>query len=299
MLRNVPAYYSEATRRMSMNKTFEMIKKVFTIVVAVIAVLVMIFTIVSVTTFNRNDRKIFGFKIFIVLSDSMKATDFAAGDIVVVKSTDPMKLKEGDIISFSSQDPDKLNETVTHKIFGKTVDANGDYGFITYGTSNRTDDTTALGYPYDLDKTVVTFPYIYGKYIFHLPKLGLFFNFLKTTPGYIICILIPFLLLIGVQGLNSVKLFRRYRKEQMASMEEERAKLAEERQKSEEMMAELLKLKAQMAAGTAAAPDVPAVPDAPTPAAAPVPAPAAETPVKAEPEPEAPQESAASDNPEE
>lgn len=227
-----------------MKKAFDITKKVFTILIAAVAVAVMIFTIVSVTTFNRNDRNLFGYKMFIVLSDSMKATDFAAGDIVVVKSVDPTTLKEGDIIAYSSQNPDNFGETVTHKIRSKTVDANGDAGFITYGTTTNTDD-----------ETVVTYPYINGKYVFHLPKVGTFFNFLKTTPGYIICILIPFLLLIGMQGLNTVKLFRRYRKEQMQAMEEERAKLEAERKQSEEMMAELMKLKAQMAAGnTEAAP---------------------------------------------
>ena len=227
-----------------MRKTFDIVKKVFTILIAVVAVAVMIFTIVSVTTFDRNDRNVFGYKMFIVLSDSMKATDFAAGDIVVVKSVDPTTLKEGDIIAYSSQNPDNFGETVTHKIRSKTVDANGDAGFITYGTTTNTDD-----------ETVVTYPYINGKYVFHLPKVGTFFNFLKTTPGYIICILIPFLLLIGMQGLNTVKLFRRYRREQMEAMEEERAKLEAERKQSEEMMAELMKLKAQMAAGnTEAAP---------------------------------------------
>ena len=227
-----------------MRKTFDIVKKVFTILIAVVAVAVMIFTIVSVTTFDRNDRNVFGYKMFIVLSDSMKATDFAAGDIVVVKSVDPTTLKEGDIIAYSSQNPDNFGENVTHKIRSKTVDANGDAGFITYGTTTNTDD-----------ELVVTYPYINGKYVFHLPKVGTFFNFLKTTPGYIICILIPFLLLIGMQGLNTVKLFRRYRREQMQAMEEERAKLEAERKQSEEMMAELMKLKAQMAAGnTEAAP---------------------------------------------
>lgn len=227
-----------------MRKTFDIVKKAFAILIAAIAIAVMIFTIVSVTTFDRNDRNVFGYKMFIVLSDSMKATDFAAGDIVVVKSVDPTTLKEGDIIAYSSQNPDNFGETVTHKIRSKTVDASGDAGFITYGTTTNTDDDM-----------VVTYPYINGKYVFHLPKVGTFFDFLKTTPGYIICILIPFLLLIGMQGLNTVKLFRRYRREQMEAMEAERAKLEAERKQSEEMMAELMKLKAQMATGnTEAAP---------------------------------------------
>ena len=238
-----------------MSKVFAIIKKVFTILVIVVAIAMMIFTIVSVTTVNRNDRSLFGLKAFIVLSDSMKATDFAAGDIVVVKNVDPMTLAEGDIIAYSSQNPDNFGETVTHKIRSKTYDANGDPGFITYGTTTNTDDAI-----------VVTFPYINGKYLFHLPKLGTFFDFLKTTPGYIVCILIPFLLLIGMQGLNTIKIFRRYRKEQTEAIESERAQLEAERKQSEAMMAELLQLKAQMAAGAA-----PAAEAEPAPEAAPAP----------------------------
>lgn len=240
-----------------MSKVFAIIKKVFTILVIVVAIAMMIFTIVSVTTVNRNDRSLFGLKAFIVLSDSMKATDFAAGDIVVVKNVDPMTLAEGDIIAYSSQNPDNFGETVTHKIRSKTYDANGDPGFITYGTTTNTDDAI-----------VVTFPYINGKYLFHLPKLGTFFDFLKTTPGYIVCILIPFLLLIGMQGLNTIKIFRRYRKEQTEAIESERAQLEAERKQSEAMMAELLQLKAQMAAGAAPAPEAePALEAEPAPEA--------------------------------
>lgn len=221
-----------------MKKTLETVKKVFTIIVAVIAVSVMIFTIVSVTTFNRNDRNIFGFKAFIVLSDSMKATDFAAGDLVLVKNVDPTTLQEGDIIAYSSQSADNFGETVTHKIRSKTTDANGNPGFITYGTTTNTDD-----------EIIVTYPYINGKYIGHLPKVGTFFNFLKTVPGYLICILAPFLILIILQGLKTVKLFRQYKREQMEALQAEKDEIVAERKRSEEMMKELLALRSGLATG--------------------------------------------------
>ena len=227
-----------------MNNTLEKLKRVFAAVVAAIAIFMMIFTVISVTTFNRNDRSLFGFKAFIVLSGSMEATDFAAGDVVFVRNVDPTTLQEGDIIAFYSQNSVSYGEVVTHKIRAKTVDANGDPGFITYGTTTGTDD-----------ETIVTYPYINGKYQFHIPKIGAFFNdFLKTTPGYIVCILIPFLLLIGMQGLDTVKLFRTYRKEQMEEIEAQRAKLEEEKQQSAAMMEELLRLKEQLANSTAAQP---------------------------------------------
>lgn len=219
-----------------MKKILNIIKNIFVWLMVALAVCMMIFTVVSVNTFDRSDRSLFGFKAFIVLSDSMSKTDFDAGDLVLVKEVDPSTLKEGDIIAYTSQNTSNYGETVTHKIRKLTTDANGEAGFITYGTTTDTDD-----------ETVVTYPYVLGKYKTNIPKVGRFFMFLKTTPGYIVCILIPFLLLILIQGLNCIKLFRRYKLEQMAEMKEERAKIEEERAESQKMMAELLALKAQLA----------------------------------------------------
>jgi hypothetical protein len=56
------------------------------------------------------------------------------------------------------------------------------------------------------------------------------------------------MLLIIYQGINCVKVFRQYKAEQVAEMEEERRKLEEERKASLEMMKELQALKAQLAA---------------------------------------------------
>ena len=78
------------------------IKNILVWAVVVVAVCMMIFTIVSASTFDRTDRDIFGYKAFIVLSDSMAATDFDAGDLVLVKEVDPSTLQEGDIIAYQS-----------------------------------------------------------------------------------------------------------------------------------------------------------------------------------------------------
>ena len=219
-----------------MKKALQITKTVLVWLVVAFAVGMMIFTLISVNTFDKTDRNIFGFKFFIVTSDSMSATDFDAGDIAISKNVDPKTLKEGDIITYLSQDPDSFGEIITHKIRRLTTDATGRSGFITYGTTTDTDD-----------KTVVTHEYVVGQNIGRIPKVGSFFHFLKTTPGYIICILVPFLLLILSQGLNCVRLFRQYKKEQMEEMKAERAKIEEERAESQRMMAELMELKAQLA----------------------------------------------------
>lgn len=217
-------------------KALKIIRSIFVWLMVALAVFMMIFTIVSAFTFDRADRSLFGYKAFIVLSDSMSKTDFNAGDLVLVKAVDPSTLKEGDIIAYTSQNTSNYGETVTHKIRRLTTDANGEPGFVTYGTTTDTDD-----------ETVVTYPYVLGKYSGHIPQVGTFFQFLKSTPGYIVCILIPFLLLILLEGIRCIRLFRKYKAEQQAELQAERDKIEADRAETQRLMQELLQMKAQMA----------------------------------------------------
>lgn len=229
-----------------MKKAVKILSSVLVWMVVLFAVGMMIFTIISVNTFDRNDRAVFGHKMYIVLSDSMSATDFAAGDLVVVKEVDPSTLREGDIIAFMSQGSDSYGQMMTHKIRTRTTTENGEPGFITYGTTTGVDD-----------EGIVTYPYVQGKYVFAIPKLGSFFTFMKTPIGYLVCILLPFMLLILYQGVNCVRIFRQYKKEQMQELQDEKDAIAAERRRTEEMMAQMLKLKEEMA-GMASAGGVPA-----------------------------------------
>ena len=218
-----------------MKKALSIIKTTIVWLVVLLAVSMMIFTVVSVTTFNRNDRALFGYKMFIVNSDSMAATDFDAGDLILVKEVDPSTLAVDDIITYMSQNSDSFGEAITHKIRKLTTDAEGNPGFITYGTTTNTDD-----------EAIVTYPYILGKYQSNIPGLGTFFNFLKTTPGYFVCIFTPFMLIIIYEGVKFFTLFRRYRKEQMEEIQAEKDKIEEDRAANAKMLEELQALKAQL-----------------------------------------------------
>ena len=204
-----------------MKNLLSKIKNIITWIVVIVAVCMMLFTIISVNTFNRNDRSLFGYKMYIVNTDSMAATDFNAGSLILSKEVDPTTLVEGDIITFLSQDTDSFGQTITHKIRKVTKDAEGNLGFVTYGTTTDTND-----------ESIVTYPYVLGKYQSHLPGVGTFFNFLKTTQGYFICIFTPFMLIILLEGVRFVQLFKRYRKEQMEEVLQEKAKVEAERQEN-------------------------------------------------------------------
>ncbi|MBQ3227262.1 MAG: signal peptidase I [Clostridia bacterium] len=227
-----------------MKKALNIISTVLVWLLVVATVGIMIFTFISVNTFDQANRSIFGYKFFIVRSDSMSATDFDAGDIVFVKNCDPSTLQAGDIIAYTSQNPNNFGDTVTHKIRERVTNEYGEPAFITYGTTTDTND-----------ETPVTYPYVLGKYSGRIPKVGSFFQFLKTTPGYILCIFVPFLLLILYQGWNCIKIFRKYREEQLAALRAEREQLEEERRQSAEMMRELQALKEQLTGKSNAEPE--------------------------------------------
>ena len=231
-----------------MKKVWKILSAVLVWLLVVFAVAMMVFTIFSVNTFDRNDRAVFGHKMYIVLSDSMSATDFDAGDLVVIREVDPAQLQAGDIVAFVSQTDDNYGKVMTHKIRTRTTTEDGEPGFITYGTTTDVDD-----------EGIVTYPFVQGKYVFSIPKMGTFFTFMKTPVGYLVCILLPFLLLILYQGLNCVRIFRLYRKEQMDQLQTEKDAIVAERKRAEEMMAQLLTLKEQMA-GTASVGGEPAQP---------------------------------------
>ncbi|MBE5866720.1 MAG: signal peptidase I [Lachnospiraceae bacterium] len=219
-----------------MKKIWNTIKDVLAIVVMLLAVFIMIFTVISVNMFDQNHRSIFGVKAFIVKSDSMSATDFHAGDIALIKECDPAEIKEGDIIAYISENSSNYGETVTHKVRRLTTDIAGNPGFITYGTTTDTDD-----------EGVVTYENVLGRYTGHIPKLGTFFMFLKTTPGYICGICIPFMVIILYEVISCMRHFKAYRQEQLSEIQAERKKLEEEKIASEERLKRLQELEQQFA----------------------------------------------------
>lgn len=268
-------------------KVLDITTKVLTYILTAFSVFMMVFTIVTVTTVDKNERNIFGYRFYIVKTDSMSKSEnnadldvhFNAGDIIIVKNVEDKKsLEAGDIITFISTNEESYFETITHMIRDKFYDKEGKFaGYITYGTNTGVND-----------EAPVEFGYIVGKYAGKLPAVGQFFAFVKSTPGYIVCILVPFLLLILYNGVNVIRLFKQYRAEQMSAMQAERDKIDAERAENLRMMEELMALKEQLLKQQSA-PAAPA--EAPAPVEkpeSPAEAPAEEAAeVSAEPTPEA------------
>lgn len=210
-----------------MRKIWTMTVKIGTGILVAAAVGMMVFTVFTVAAVNGNNRSLLGYRFYIVQSDSMSRSDensqpqiyFDAGDLVAVKRVkDPSSLQPGDVICFVSTNEVSYGETVTHMIRRVETRENGQVlGYVTYGIRTNRDD-----------EALVTPENVLGRYAFRLPKAGLFFGFLKSLAGYLVCILLPFLLLMVYHGTKVIRLLRQHRQEQVTALQGEKDRLEAE-----------------------------------------------------------------------
>ena len=99
-------------------KTLNMIGGIFSYILIGFTVVILLITIITIAPSNRNESEkfLFGYKFYVVTSDSMSKTDFDAGDLICVKKIDPDDLEVGDIISYVSEYAGNYGSIVTHKI---------------------------------------------------------------------------------------------------------------------------------------------------------------------------------------
>lgn len=207
-------------------KALKITGNVLTVAVAILVVIMTVLTVFSMV-FNRDGTaSVFGVQAYVVQSDSM-TPEFAAGDVIFSKEVNPEELVAGDIITFISRDSASYGQTITHCIREVTTH-NGELAFITYGIATGVDDGTPAAASDVL-----------GRYAFRIAGLGSFFEFLKSVPGYIVCILLPFLAIIGLQVANIVSAVRAARTEKAAAA-------AAERSRVEALEEEVARLRAQV-----------------------------------------------------
>lgn len=229
-----------AVSKQTLKKTADIALRVVTILVVLFAVAMVIFTLVTVNTVGRENATLFGSRLYIVETNSMQGV-FSAGDIIVVRAVDGAEgLEPGTVITYTSSAAESYSDTITHCIREQTQ-VDGKPAYITYGVASGSDDPVPV-----LAENVV------GIYQFRLPGAGYFFSFMRTPWGYVLIVLLPFLILLGLSGANLYKLVRAYKKEKAAetaaaqtALEEERARAAADRAEAERLREELRLLKEQ------------------------------------------------------
>jgi len=161
----------------------------------------------------------FGYKPFIVLSNSMYPA-IETGDLVVVKEvSDANTLQVKDVIAFRN----KEGKVITHRI--NAIDNNEGLAFVTKGDNNNVEDSSK-----------VKAEALEGKYLFRIPMLGSFAMFLQEPIGLLIFVVTPIAIFIiwDMFSRNSKSKKDSKREEELQAEIDRLRKLAEEKTDKEQ-----------------------------------------------------------------
>ena len=169
----------------------KLVKKIFSIFCTIFFVLSTIFLISNVS--NRGSNKpndIFGYYVFVVVSDSMDPT-LKVNDIFLSVKTE--EIEEGDIITFLEDDGPLKGELITHRV--ETIDKSGDE-YIYYCRGDKE------GAPLD---DGITKDQIVGKYVTIIPGVSWLYRVMSTGIGFFLIIILPISAIFITEIIDLIK----------------------------------------------------------------------------------------------
>ena len=148
-----------------MRKTISVILKTVTTILVSIAVIIAIMLV---------GMRLFGFRLYTVLSGSMEPT-YHVGSLIYVKEVETDELKKGDVITFMLGP----NTTATHRIIEIVPDEKNPtvIRFKTKGDANSI-----------ADEKLVHSENVIGKPAFTIPYMGYVANYIQQPPGIYVAI---------------------------------------------------------------------------------------------------------------
>lgn len=207
-----PTNAIEVTPMSQTAKTADSKQKMLTIIgtilcVILLPILIINLTLIAKSYINKDEvPSLGGVFPMIVLTDSMYP-QIKSGDLIICNTTEAEQIVEGDVISFF--DPmGSGTSVVTHRVL-EVIEEDGELSFRTKGDNNNAED-----------QVLVPGDNLVGIYRSRIPALGNVAMFMQTTPGLILCVVCPVLLLVGFDML-------RRRKYEKAKQQDTDALLAE------------------------------------------------------------------------
>lgn len=204
-----------------MNQQQEKSNKFLTILgtvlcIILVPILIINCTLIAKSVLNKDDvPSVGGYMPLIVLTDSMYPT-IESGDLIICHTEDAENIQVGDIISFF--DPaGNGTSIVTHRVL-EVTEQDGEIAFKTKGDGNNVED-----------QMLVPAEKLVSVYQTRIPGAGNVAMFMQTTPGLIVCVVLPLCLIFGYDFVRRSK----YEKSQ--------------KQDTEALLAELERLRAEKA----------------------------------------------------
>lgn len=199
--------------------------RVFTVIgvllcIILIPILLLNITLILKSYMNKEEvPSVGGYLPMIVLTDSMYP-EIKSGDLIICHTMKADEVKEGDIISFFDPEGNGTS-VVTHRVIS-IHEENGVLSFRTKGDANNSEDRT----PVPAESLV-------GVYRSRIPGAGNVAMFMQTTPGLMVCVLLPLILLICYDIVRR-RIYEKNRKEDTQALLAELEELKREKEKAQE-----------------------------------------------------------------
>lgn len=204
----------------------KILMRVANVATIIICVLVLIVAIAAISNSKNGYNNFLGSTVLAVKTDSMNGTEknsFKEGDLIVAKILSDKKktqLKKGEIVSYWTLINGE-KEINTHRIV--EVDDGATVAYITKGDAEDKNDAPILS------------SQVVGKYKYKLKGMGGFLNFMQSSTGFLIFVVIPSILALAYCAFLFIKNLKGFN---MLKKEEEKEKLKVEFMKEMEQKKE-------------------------------------------------------------
>lgn len=214
-------------------KPHRVLNTVINVVLVIAIIVAAICTYVSfVTTSGNGVPNIFGLRLLSIQTDSMYP-ELLSGDLIIGTDVEPEDLRKGDIITYWTviNGERVLN---THRI-NEIYDGGGYLIFETKGDNNNS-----------VDPLTVHESEVVGQYKMRIPGIGKVFNYLQTSTGFLVVVVIPVFIFFIYHLVQFFRVLFEYQNVK------NRIKYEQERGRTEDMIAAHEQEKAQKEADRAA-----------------------------------------------
>lgn len=169
----------------------EILKKIITVIKYIIIAIIFFFVAIVVVQKFSDNMSVAGYRVFMVVTESM-VPKYKVGDVLLVKETDPEKIKKQDDVTYMGKVGSFKDKVVTHQVIGIEDAGDGTLNFTTKGIAN------------DKEDPLVNESQIYGVVQTKLTLITKIKGIVNNMYGMYFLIIIPFAIIV----FNEIKSFK-------------------------------------------------------------------------------------------
>lgn len=165
----------------------KVIKTIWAIVRTILTIILVGLLVIVVTQrVSNNKMAVAGFRIFTVVTESMKP-EYVVGDAIFTQTIEPSKIKVGDDITYLGMAESFKDKIVTHRVINVEKAEDGTYIFETKGIANPKADPK------------INESQIFGKVIYKIKSISYINSIIGNLYGMYFAIFIPFGLILFIE----------------------------------------------------------------------------------------------------